>query len=351
MILAYKKQTIVVEENQVVFNYLIKKTQYVKYKDIRCILVVPLNNMTNVVLIDKKFNRITTLNQMLVNYEALYNALIDHEIDLIDFGELVEQNKDVSKYVPSLNWIEKNYYKSIFNEDTTIKKMAKAIEKEKVASTKKFLKTLGWLLIIADVIAFFAGGKIMVILYTFVILITYAVYVKYYPYIFIEVATKKGQEQAYQLPFIGAGIALILLLNLGQLFNYDYGSFLKMMAIITLLLVIPFLIKSSKADVKQRFARKLSVIFAASMIAFTITFPINFLLTFDKSTHETVIVTDKHISGTKHRHRNIYVEYYNGEKETYEVTGNEYKDIQIGDIKRICNRKSALGLEYSTIHD
>ena len=40
LILAYKKQIIVVNEDGLVFSYLIKKTQHVKYKDIRCILVV-----------------------------------------------------------------------------------------------------------------------------------------------------------------------------------------------------------------------------------------------------------------------------------------------------------------------
>lgn len=351
LILGYEKQTIIVKEDEIVFNYLIKKTLHVKYKDIRCILVVPLNNMTNSVLIDKKFDRITVLDQMLVNYEVLYNALIEHEIDLVDFGELVEQNKDVSKYVPSLNWIEKNYYKSIFNEDTTVKKMAKAIEKEKAANTKKLLKALGYILIIADVLAYFIGGKTMLLVIPIVVLlITYGVYIKYYPYIFIEVTTKKGQEQAYQLPYMGSAIAVLLSLNLGKLFNYDFGSYMKITAVITVLLAIPFLIKSSRTDVKQRFARKLSVLFAAFIIAFTITFPINYLLTFDGATHEDVIVTDKDISSGKTRDRELYVDF-NGERKIYTVSRNEYDSTSIGDKKRICIRKSALGLEYSTIHD
>ena len=53
----------------------------------------------------------------------------------MDFGELVEQNKDVSKYVPTLNWMK--IYKSICNENTTIKNMSKTIE-EKRKKTKQF---------------------------------------------------------------------------------------------------------------------------------------------------------------------------------------------------------------------
>ena len=136
LILAYKKQIIVVNEDEIVFSYLVKKTQHIKYNDIRCILMIPLNGRTDVILIDKMYNRLVTLEQVYVNYDILYDTLIKHEIDLVDFGELVEQNKDVSKYVPALNWIEKNFYKSICNENTTIKNMSKTIEKEILNESK-----------------------------------------------------------------------------------------------------------------------------------------------------------------------------------------------------------------------
>lgn len=350
LILAYKKQIIVVNEDGLVFSYLIKKTQYVKYKDIRCILVIPLNNRTQAALIDKKYNRIITLDIMLVNSEFLYAALAENGIEIVDFGELVEQNKDVSKYAGALNWIERNYYKSVYNEDEIVKKMSKSKKKEEINKTKKILKTLGRIFIFSDVAAYLLGGKVMMIIFIAVLLSTYAVYIYYYPYIFIEMTTKKGQEQAYELPFMGAAITLLLSINLSKLFNYDFGSFMKITIVITVLLAIPFAIKSSRTDVKQRFARKLSVVFAAFILAFTITFPANFLLTFDGTRHEDAIVTDKKISGGKTRDRELYV-ICNGEKEIYTVSSSEYESTSIGDKKRICIRKSILGLEYSTIHD
>ena len=51
LIMAYKKQIIVVNEDEIVFSYLVKKTQHIKYNDIRCILMIPLNNRTDVVLL------------------------------------------------------------------------------------------------------------------------------------------------------------------------------------------------------------------------------------------------------------------------------------------------------------
>lgn len=162
--------------------------------------------------------------------------------------------------------------------------------------------------------------------------------------------TKKGQELAYQLPFMGAAIAMLLSLNTSKLFNYEFGNYMKITAIITALLALPFIIKSLKTDVPQKFGRKLSVVFAAFIIAFTISFPINFLFTFDGATHEIAIVTDKKISSGKTRDRELYVSC-NGKREIYTVSNSEYENTSIGDSKRICRRKSALGLEYSTIHD
>lgn len=350
LLLAYKKQTIVVNDNELVFNYLFKKTQYINYNDIHCILLIPLNDRTQVALIDKKYNRIATLDAMLANCDVLYAALENNGIKTVNFGELIEQNKDVSKYIPVLNWIEHNYYQSAYTEDKTVTKMSKSKKKEEINKTKKIIRLFGWLLILADVVAYFIGGQSMMIIFIFVILITYALYIKYYPYIYIELTTKKGQERAYQLPFMGSAIALLLSINFSKLFNYDFADFMKMTAIITLILAIPFLIKSSRTNVTQRFTRRLSVIFAAFIIAFSITFPVNFLLTFSDSTHETAIVTDKHIGSGKTRDKELYVNC-NGTTKIYTVSRSEYESTSIGDMKTICLKKSILGLEYSTIHD
>lgn len=350
LLLSYKKQTIVVNDNELVFNYVFKKSQYVNYKDIHCVLLIPLNNRTQAALIDKNYNRITTLDAMLSNSEVLYAALENNGVMTVNFEELLEQGKDVSKYVNVLNWAERNYYQSAYIEHETVTNMSKSNELAEINRTKKNIKIFGWLLILADVIAYFVGGRGMVIILMFVILVTYAMYIKYYPYIYMEVATKKGQENAYQLPFIGSALALLLSIHYSKLFNYDFVSFIKIMLIIALLLAIPFLVKSSRTNVSQRFTRKLSVIFAAFLIAFSITFPVNLLLTFDQATHETGIVTDKHIGSGQTRDKELYVNC-NGRTKIYTVSRSEYENTLIGDTKVISTQKSILGLEYSSVDD
>ena len=99
------------------------------------ILAVPLSDRVQFALIDKKYNRIITLDTMLKNEEVLFDALDRNGIEFVDFGVLVEQGKDVSKFVCALNWIERNYYKSVFNEGKIAQKMVKV--KEKRGNRKK----------------------------------------------------------------------------------------------------------------------------------------------------------------------------------------------------------------------
>ena len=133
-------------------------------------------------------------------------------------------------------------------------------------------------------------------------------------------------------------------------FNCDFGSYMIMVTILTALLVIPFLSSRFLANPRQSFTRGLSVVFAVFIMAFTVVFPINFKLIFDQTTHENVVDIKKDISNRKTRDRELYVKY-NEDRKIYTVSKSEYDEAGIGDIKRMCIRKSALGFEYSTIHD
>ncbi len=349
LILAYKKQMIIVKEDEIVFNYLMKKPQYIKYDHIRCLLLIPLNNKTDRVLIDRQYHRIISLDEMLTDLEILFEMLNKKQIPVVDFGELVEQNKDVSMYQEALNGLERYYYKSAAAENKTIEKLSREKSKSNVKNTRKILKIIGWVLIFANGAAFLIGGRVMMILLIAILLFTYGLYLKYYPYIYVDTVSKKGQNQCLQLPFMGAAIAMLLNLTMTKLYNYDFVDFLKSTACITLILVIMFMIKSARVSVPQRIGRKISVIFAAFAIAFCITFPVNFLLTFDTPTHDIAIITDKDISGGKTTDYYLYCSW-NGEEESFNVSKSEYASANIGDRQRICRKKSLLGLEYYTVH-
>ena len=351
LLLACKKQTIVMNKNTLTFNYVLKKSIEVRFTDIRCLLLIPLGNRTQMALIDRDYNRLVTLDYAFGNLEILYEALAEHEVKIVDFEELLEKKKDVSKYVRTFNAIERNYYHSIVEETKTIESISSNRCGFDFGKSKKILRILGVIFIALDAIGFFIGGKMMMVLYVFVILGSYAVYLWYYPYIYIETKTKKAENIMLQMPFLGAAIALLLNLATAKIFGYDFIDYLKITLMLTVAFSIPFIIKSVRTKVPQRIGRKLSVIFAVLVFSFTITFPVNFLLTFGKSEHETIVITDKDVDTGNSLTDYQLIASWRGEEKEFNVSKSQYLKTNIGDSRRVCIRKSLLGLEYYSVHE
>lgn len=350
LIVAYKKQRIILEEDQLTLCHIIKKKQQIKYKDIHCLLLIPLNNKIQMALIDQQYNRLITLDETFTNFDLLFETLDAKNIKTLDFAKMIEKNKDVSKYVKALNVIEKNFYKAIVTENKTLLNMSKKKTNAEIENTKKTLKLVGWGLILLSLVAFLLGGKKMFIILIAILLISYAIYIKYYPYMYIETNSKKGQEQAFQMPFIGASIALLLCVSTANIYNYVGNQFMLTTIGIAVILVIPYIIKSTRISVPQRLGRKISVVFMVLAISFSVAFPLNYLLTFERPTHEIIVITNKRNTSSKTRNYYLYGNW-NGKEESFSVSSKEYYRTSIGDRKRICIRQSILGLKYYTVHE
>lgn len=350
LLLAYRKQVIILDDQELTFHYLLKNTQHIPYADIHCLLFIPLNNQMHMALISKTYERLISLDNMLVNLDPLFEILQQKNIQLIDFAELAEDEKQAALYGNTLTMIERNYYKSIDSENKTVDSMTKKKPHFHYKKTKKRLKILGWILFLTDVVAYIIGGKTMLVLSLAVIFITYSIYIIYYPYIYVDTISKKGQKQSLQLPFFAAAIAMLINLSLTQLYNYDFNALLQITAVIMLILIGIFMIKSMRNSIAQRLTRKLSVICAIFIMAFSSTFTINFLLTFEPARHETIRVSDKSISSGKTRDYYLYGQW-NGKEEQFSVPRSVYQESEIGDPKKVCIRRSMFGLEYYTVHE
>ena len=350
LLLAYRKQVIILDDQELTFHYLLKNTQHIPYADIHCLLFIPLNNQMHMALISKTYERLISLDNMLVNLDSLFEILQQKNIQLIDFAELAEDEKQAALYGNTLTMIERNYYKSIDSENKTVDSMTKKKPHFHYKKTKKRLKILGWILFLTDVVAYIIGGKTMLVLSLAVIFITYSIYIIYYPYIYVDTISKKGQKQSLQLPFFAAAIAMLINLSLTQLYNYDFNALLQITAVIMLILIGIFMIKSMRNSIAQRLTRKLSVICAIFIMAFSSTFTINFLLTFEPARHETIRVSDKSISSGKTRDYYLYGQW-NGKEEQFSVPRSVYQESEIGDQKKVCIRRSMFGLEYYTVHE
>ena len=343
LLLAYRKQVIILDDQELTFHYLLKNTQHIPYADIHCLLFIPLNNQMHMALISKTYERLISLDNMLVNLDPLFEILQQKNIQLIDFAELAEDEKQAALYGNTLTMIERNYYKSIDSENKTVDSMTKKKPHFHYKKTKKRLKILGWILFLTDVVAYIIGGKTMLVLSLAVIFITYSIYIIYYPYIYVDTISKKGQKQSLQLPFFAAAIAMLINLSLTQLYNYNFNASLQITAVTMLVLIGVFMIKSIRNPIPQRLTRKLSVICAIFIMAFSSTFTINFLLTFEPARHETIRVSDKSISSGKTRDYYLYGQW-NGKEEQFSVPRSVYQESEIGDQKKVCIRRSMFGL-------
>lgn len=350
LLLAYRKQVIILDDQELTFHYLLKNTQHIPYADIHCLLFIPLNNQMHMALISKTYERLISLDNMLVNLDPLFEILQQKNIQLIDFAELAEDEKQAALYGNTLTMIERNYYKSIDSENKTVDSMTKKKPHFHYKKTKKRLKILGWILFLTDVVAYIIGGKTMLVLSLAVIFITYSIYIIYYPYIYVDTISKKGQKQSLQLPFFAAAIAMLINLSLTQLYNYNFNASLQITAVTMLVLIGVFMIKSIRNPIPQRLTRKLSVICAIFIMAFSSTFTINFLLTFEPARYETIRVSDKSISSGKTRDYYLYGQW-NGKEEQFSVPRSVYQESEIGDQKKVCIRRSMFGLEYYTVHE
>ncbi len=220
-----------------------------------------------------------------------------------------------------------------------------------ITETEKKIKTAGWILVFSNLAAVLIGGKIKLFILTAIPLAAYAMYLSFYPYMYFDTISKKVQGLVFQLPFVGPGIALILCLSNLNVYECSFVAYTKIALCITIVLVIPYFIKSSKTKTPQRLGRKISVVFAVFVLSFGITFPVNYLLTFAKPVHETITITDKEIN-TAGKTLDYYL-YGNwkGEEERFSVSRSVYGRSSIGDIRKICTKQSIFGLEYYTIHE
>ena len=232
--------------------------------------------------------------------------------------------------------------------------MKKAVRGKKgidITETEKKIKTAGWMLVFSNLAAVLIGGKIKLFILTAILLATYAMYINFYPYMYFDTISKKVQGLVFQLPFVGAGIALVLCLSSLNLYECSFVAYTKIAICITIVLVIPYFIKSSKTKTPQRLGRRISVVFAVFVLSFGITFPVNYLLTFEKPIHETIKITDKELS-TSGKELDYYLYgSWKGEEERFSVSRSVYGRTSIGDIQKICIKHSILRLEYYTVHE
>ena len=147
-------------------------------------------------------------------------------------------------------------------------------------------------------------------------------------------------------------LALLACLGITDMFNVTDGELFVYAGIFSAFLLIPYFIKIFFFAKESSKGRIVFVILAGLSIGFTITLPVNYLLTTGKSNHVPMIVTGKRESSSSRGGTDYYISgNYKGENMDMTVSRNLFESAEEGSLVQICERESILGLEYWNVHE
>ena len=154
------------------------------------------------------------------------------------------------------------------------------------------------------------------------------------------------------IPWGGAVLALLACLAVTDMFNVTDGELFAHAGILGAILLIPYFIKVLFFAKESSKGRIVFVILAGLSIAFTLTLPVNYLLTTGKSSHVPMIVTGKRESSSSKGGTDYYISgNYQGENMDMTVSKSLFESVDEGSLVQICERESILGLTYWNIHE
>lgn len=344
---AYKKEFISFGKNDIFISKAFRKPWICPYEQIDAFLIVPMSNQFQYVLAGKDGERIAAVDNAFSGIETGIKILKRHGIKVVDIGELIDAGKPIDAYLPALTKIQRNNVRSMLEMEEAAEDVQKGSVSFDPDKTKKRLRILKIALCLSVVIGFFIGIKVLLVVCIAVLLLVYGLYVKYYPYMYLETIRQKAETYTLQLPFLAPAVSMLILVMAQERFTFGFLTYLAYVFIAAFILYLPFVLKVKFQEIQTRIARMASVFFAVLVISYAASFPLNVLLTFKTPVHTDVTVTDKAEYRGKHDDWYIYVD--NGMQ--FSVTEEEYQEIQKGDSMRVCTRRSLFGFEYSSLHE
>lgn len=308
-----------------------KKKSFVD-ADISYVQIINRGNMTQYRIISHQGKRLASLEDNMVNCREAMIALkrrgikIERKDGLIQKMNLKSQQK------------KNNDIKFLQEHKTVIE-----IERE-----NQWLKIIKYILIFLSLIAFLLPKKIMLLIDTLILLLTYALYLYFYPRMTIEEIKREHSQYFVSFPILSSFLAMMLLLAFSNVYYVEIAEVFLFVIIYAMILLIPYFIKIRKR--RQNITRIICVIVSVLILSFLTTFSINVLLTFDQPQHEEVIVKNKSISS--HYFTDYYLEVQAHDK-LYQIAVSKkfYYSTPIDNKVKLCTRKSIFGFEYKCLHD
>ena len=334
-----------------VYSVLGKKKIY-PYAEIRRLLFIERAGETRIAVLGKEGERLASFEMNMSGAEEALLFLKEKGISLSEKDVVGEKFCD-EKTRKALKWYEKSAYLTNWNREEEAERTKKVYTEEDVKRQQKRLKILGWILIAFVILVYFAGAKYMVAGWVIVLLFVWFLYIYLYPRAYIEKSgEKKNDAYTLVLPWGGAVLALLACLVVMDMFNVTDGELFTYAGIFGAILLIPYFIKIFFFARESSKGRIIFVILAGLLIGFTLTLPVNYLLTTEKSNHVPMIVTGKRESSSSKGGTDYYISgNYQGENMDMSVSRSLFESVDEGSLVQICERESILGLEYWNVHE
>lgn len=339
-------------ERMVIFESF-KKEKVIRYADISTLLFLDIAKNQAVILLDGKNKRLLNFSLVdMINADKAIDILRMRRIPSVNLSERIERGQDVDEYLPSLTWSGR----FVLRPQIIAMKSARRIEAanlgEKIKKRKKFTSIVGWAMLAFDIFALLLlKGSIQMACFTFVLLCAWAMYVWMYPLLFLEVSTfVKNKKYIIEMPIFGILAAIVFCLMGFENYDCDFGNYIAFVGILTVLLLFPLFLKSYFGEEKPDKMRVLASSLLALLLAYAITFPINYMMTFQADGHEPVIVKSKEVYVNKFASYYVYADWKEADYK-FSVCQKVYDEIQEGDRMQVCLRHSIFGLHYWTLHN
>lgn len=219
-----------------------------------------------------------------------------------------------------------------------------------IARQRKIIRILGILTTVLCFAAFIFPLKWMLFTLLSIPLFYYCLYLWLFPKMILTDA-KSCDEYHIPFPVLSSAIALFILLNFIDRINMPMRTWMTFSLATTIILLIPYLIMLCIKRIKEHPLKLLLAACIFFLLSMDMCHAINYITAFDSPKHDIVIVTKKHDSSAPKSGTNYYFQFtWHSDEQNMSVSKSLYESTDVGDVIKVCSRKSIFGVEFQILH-
>lgn len=218
-----------------------------------------------------------------------------------------------------------------------------------IARQRKIIRILGILTTVLCFAAFILPLKWMFFTLLSIPLFYYCLYLWLFPKMILTDA-KNCDEYHIPFPVFSCAIASLILINFIHRINMPMLTWMMFSLASAITLLIPYLIMLCIKRIKEHPLKLFSAACIFFLISMVMCHAVNYITVFDSPKHDFVIVTEKHDSHGSNG-TNYYFQFvWHGDEQNMGVSKSLYESTDVGDVIKVCSRKSIFGVEFQILH-